>query len=162
SLTRLSFFHDVEVHVRFLIALPLLIGAEVLVHLRIRALVARFVDWRSVLPQNLLPFPPAVPSALKVPNFLPLAVGLILFVHTLGLWVWHSRISIDVPTWYALPGGRWQLTPAGVWYVFISIPILQFILLRWYVRFFIWYRFLWQVSKIDLNLIPTHPDRAAG
>ena len=56
SLTRLSFFHDVEVHVRFLIALPLLIGAEVLVHLRIRALVARFVDWRIVLPQNLLPF----------------------------------------------------------------------------------------------------------
>jgi hypothetical protein len=30
------------------------------------------------------------------------------------------------------------------------------------VRFFIWFRFLWQVSKIDLNLIPTHPDRAAG
>jgi hypothetical protein len=46
--------------------------------------------------------------------------------------------------------------------VFISIPILQFILLRWYVRFFIWFRFLWQVSKIELNLIPTHPDRAAG
>src|SRR5262249_58405636 len=45
---------------------------------------------------------------------------------------------------------------------FISIPVLQFILLRWYFRFFIWFRFLWQVSRIDLNLIPTHPDRAAG
>jgi hypothetical protein len=32
----------------------------------------------------------------------------------------------------------------------------------WHVRFFIWYRFLWQVSKIPLNLIPTHPDRAGG
>jgi hypothetical protein len=30
------------------------------------------------------------------------------------------------------------------------------------VRFFIWYRFLWQVSKIPLNLVPTHPDRAGG
>ena len=28
---RLSFFHDVEVHVRFLIALPVLIGAELIV-----------------------------------------------------------------------------------------------------------------------------------
>lgn len=35
-------------------------------------------------------------------------------------------------------------------------------LLRWYVRFFIWYRFLWQVSRIPLDLIPTHPDRAGG
>jgi len=30
------------------------------------------------------------------------------------------------------------------------------------LRFFIWYRFLWQVSRIKLNLISTHPDRAAG
>src|ERR1700743_1788913 len=58
--------------------------------------------------------------------------------------------------------GRWPLTPAGLWYVFVSIPILQFILLRWYVRLFIWFRFLWQVSRINLNLIPTHPDRCAG
>jgi hypothetical protein len=61
-----------------------------------------------------------------------------------------------------MPGGRWHLTPAGIWYVFLSIPTLQFILLRWYVRLFIWYRFLWQVSRIDLNLIATHPDRAGG
>jgi hypothetical protein len=61
-----------------------------------------------------------------------------------------------------MPGGRWHLTPAGFWYVFISIPILQFIFLRWYLRFFIWYRFLWQLSRIDLHLVPTHPDRCAG
>jgi hypothetical protein len=39
---------------------------------------------------------------------------------------------------------------------------LQFLLLRWYYRLFIWFRFLWQVSRIDLNLISTHPDRCAG
>src|SRR5215472_11448458 len=33
---RVSFFHDVEVHVRFLVALPVLIAAELIVHLRIR------------------------------------------------------------------------------------------------------------------------------
>jgi len=34
--------------------------------------------------------------------------------------------------------------------------------MRWYLRFVVWYRFLWQVSRIDLNLVPTHPDRCAG
>jgi len=46
--------------------------------------------------------------------------------------------------------------------VFVSIPVVQFILLRWYLRFFIWFRFLWHVSRINLNLISTHPDRCAG
>jgi hypothetical protein len=61
-----------------------------------------------------------------------------------------------------MPGGRWHLTPAGYWYVFVSIPILQFLLLRWYVRFFIWYRFLWHVSRLNLHLVPIHPDHCAG
>ena len=47
-------------------------------------------------------------------------------------------------------------------YAFVSIPIYQFIFLRWYFRLFIWFRFLWQVSRLDFRLIPTHPDRAGG
>jgi hypothetical protein len=42
------------------------------------------------------------------------------------------------------------------------MPVFQFLMVRWYFRFFIWARFLWQVSRIDLNLEPTHPDGTAG
>jgi hypothetical protein len=42
------------------------------------------------------------------------------------------------------------------------MPVFQFLMLRWYFRLFIWARFLWQVSRIDLNLEPTHPDGTAG
>jgi hypothetical protein len=44
----------------------------------------------------------------------------------------------------------------------VSLPIFQFLLVRWYYRIVIWARFLWQVSRIDLSLIPTHPDRVGG
>jgi len=159
---RLSFFHDVEVHVRFLIALPVLIVAELVVHSRIRPVVSRFVERRIVLPQDLPRFDAAIGSATRLRNSVPFELGLLFVIYTVGLWLWNSRVGITLPTWYALPGDRWNLTPAGYWYVFVSIPILQFILLRWYLRFFIWFRFLWQVSRIHLNLIPTHPDRCAG
>jgi hypothetical protein len=162
SVSRLSFFHDVEVHVRFLVALPVLIGAELLVHSRMRPVVRRFVERRIVLPQDLPRFDNAIASAVRLRNSIPAEVGLLLCVYTFGLWLWNSRIAVDAATWYAMPGGRWHLTPAGFWYVFVSIPILQFILLRWYMRLFIWFRFLWQVSRMDLNLISTHPDRCAG
>ena len=162
SAGRLAFLRDIEVHARFLVALPAFIVAELLVHLRMLPVARRFVERRIIVLEDLPRFYRAVESAFRLRNSMPLEVGLFIAVYTFGLWFWHNRFGIEAATWYAMPGGRWNLTAAGVWYVFISIPILQFMLLRWYVRFLIWYRFLWQVSRIPLDLIPTHPDRAGG
>src|SRR5215469_7907835 len=159
---RLDFLRDIEVHARFLVALPAFIAAELIVHARMLPVARRFVERRIIMLDDLPRFYRAVESAFGLRNSIPLELGLFVAVYTFGLLFWHRRFGIEVATWYAMPGGRWNLTPAGVWYVFISIPILQFILLRWYVRFLIWYRFLWQVSRIPLDLIPTHPDRSGG
>jgi hypothetical protein len=57
---------------------------------------------------------------------------------------------------------RLHLTWAGDWYAFVSIPIFQFILLRWYMRLVLWFWLLWKFSKLNLNLSAAHPDRAGG
>ena len=59
-------------------------------------------------------------------------------------------------------GDGTRLTLAGAWYGYVSLPLFQFLLCRWYYRLFIWSRLLWQVSRIELNLVPTHPDRVGG
>jgi hypothetical protein len=157
-----SFVRDVEVHARFLVALPVLIFGELIVHSRLTPAVRRFVERRIVTPEDLPRFDRAIESAVRLRNSVVLEVALIVLVYTVGLWLWGNRIGINSATWYADPGGRWHLTAAGYWYVFVSIPIVQFVLLRWYVRLFIWFRFLWQVSRLNLHLVPTHPDRCAG
>jgi hypothetical protein len=162
SIGRLSFFHDIEVHARFLVALPILIGAELIVHSRIRAVMRRFIEWRMVLPEDMSVFNNAINSAIRVRNSLSVELALVAAVYTLGLWLWSGRNELGLATWYSLPGSRWNLTAGGYWYVLVSLPVFQFILLRWYVRLFIWFRFLWQVNRIELNLIPTHPDRCGG
>jgi hypothetical protein len=53
-------------------------------------------------------------------------------------------------------------TLAGWWYLLVGIPFFQFLLARWLWRFLIWSHFLWNLSKMDLRLVPTHPDLAAG
>jgi hypothetical protein len=159
---RVSFFHDIEVHARFLVALPILIAAELLVNSRIRPAVRRFIEWRIVLPEHRPAFRKAIDSALKIRNSVLVELALIAVVYTVGLLVWNSRAELGLVTWYVLPGSRWNLTLAGYWYVFVSLPLFQFILLRWYVRLLIWFRFLWQVNQIELNLVPTHPDRCGG
>src|SRR5271157_5548835 len=160
---KLSFLHDIEAHVRLLVALPVLIAAELIVHSRIRPVVKAFLTRRIVLQRDVPRFLAAIDSAARLRDSVPLELGLLLLVFTVGQWLWRSQIALGASTWYAIPqGNHLQLTAAGYWYAFVSIPIFQFILLRWYLRFFIWFRFLWQVSRLNLHLIATHPDRAGG
>jgi hypothetical protein len=116
----LSFLRDFEVHIRFLIALPALIAAELIVHSRIRPLVHCFVKRRIVSPDDLPGFDSAIESAIRLRNSISVEIALVILVYTFGLWLWNSRVAIESATWYAMPGGCWHLTPAGFWYVFVS------------------------------------------
>jgi len=161
--SQVAFFHDVEVHVRFLLALPLLLVAELVVHQRIKPIVRQFIE-RGIIPtQTRQRFEAIIVSAMRLRNSMPIEVLLIILVLTVGHYLWSSQIILDATTWYAtLVDGQRRFTQAGYWYAYISIPIFQFLLLRWYFRIIIWVRFLWQVSRLDLHLLPTHPDRAGG
>jgi hypothetical protein len=159
----LPFARDVEANVRLLVALPVLILAEVVVHRRIRAAVNAFLTRRIVVQADVPRFVAAIRDATSLRNSIPLELGLLALVYTIGLWLWRSQIALGTSTWYATSqGGGLQLTLPGYWYAFVSIPVFQFILLRWYLRLVIWFRFLWHVSRLDLQLIATHPDRAGG
>jgi hypothetical protein len=159
----LPFLHDIETQIRFLIALPVLIFAELIVHVRLRPVVQNFVKRNIVVTEEMPKFHAAIDSATRLRNSIPLEVGLVIFVWTVGHWLWRSQIALGTSSWYAIPEGAYlHLTPAGYWNAFVGIPIAQFILLRWYLRLLIWFRFLWQVSRLNLHLIPTHPDRAGG
>lgn len=159
------FLQDVEVHVRFLIAMPLLIVAEIVVHRRMHLVVRQFLE-RNLIPESARErFDSAIASALRLRNSVPAELLLIALVYGVGVFiVWRVYTVLDTSTWHTLPaddrGSR--LSAAGMWYAYVSLPLFQFLLLRWYFRIFIWLRFLWQVSRIDLNLLPIHPDRLGG
>jgi hypothetical protein len=92
-----------------------------------------------------------------------LEFGVLLFTFTGGLWIWRHEVALGAATWYAHPDRTGlHLTLAGNWYCFVSIPLFQFILFRWYLRLIIWFQFLWRVSRLNLRLLPAHPDRAGG
>jgi hypothetical protein len=158
------FLKDIELHIRFLLALPLLIIAELVVHERMRMVVHTFRA-RNLIPESELPrFEAAIDAAFRLRNSLGVELGLFAFVYVVGVQVlWRNFIALNAATWYATPNGNGTtLTIAGIWFGYVSLPIFQFLLCRWYFRIFVWARFLWQVSKIRLALVPTHPDRLGG
>lgn len=161
---RVPFLMDIEVHVRLLAALPLLIVAELVVHQRMRPVVRQFVERGLIADESLARFDAARASAVRLRNSVAAEVLLIAFVYLVWVvYVWPHYGALDVTTWSAAPvdGGR-RLSAAGWWFVYVSLPAFLFILFRWYFRLFIWMRFLWQVARCELRLVPTHPDRAGG
>jgi len=159
----IPFFVDLEVHVRFLVVLPLLIFAELIVHQRLRPAVQQFVERRIVSDADMPKFAQAIESTMRLRNSVWIELGMIALVYTAGISIWRSEVAIEAASWYAVPDAAgMHLTPAGWWFVFVSVPISQFILLRWYFRFLLWFQFLFRVSRLDLRLIPTHADRTGG
>ena len=160
----LPFLYDVDTHVRFLVAMPLLILAEMVVHQRIRPTALQFLD-RHLIPDSArAAFDEAIASAMRWRNSVAAEIALMAVVYIVGVgFLWRTQIALIATSWHGAPvNGAWHPSIAGWWLGLVSLPLFQFLLLRWYFRLIIWTRFLWQVSRIQLSLMPTHPDRCGG
>src|SRR5205823_9803500 len=82
---------------------------------------------------------------------------LLLIPVIMGGYYFYNRLGSD--SWYTTDN---TLSWAGYWYVFVSKPLFQFIAFRWYFRIFVWTRFLWHTSRLQLNLVSMHPDKVSG
>ncbi|MBL8008676.1 MAG: hypothetical protein JNJ56_14235 [Ignavibacteria bacterium] len=158
------FLFDLETQIRYLIIIPLLVSAELIVHKRMRTQVSQFLKRKLIPEDETAKFYSALTSSLKLRNSVLAEVILVLFVYIVGVMIiWPKFIALKTNTWYmSVHDGESVLSPAGIWLGYVSIPFFQFLLIRWYYRIFIWIRFLWKVSRIKLNLIPLHPDRLGG
>jgi hypothetical protein len=160
----LPLLRDSETAFRFLVALPLLFWADSVSHEHLGKTVAQF-KVRDLIPHaQLARFDAALRSAARLRDSTLAELVLVGLVFGVGIHiVWRQVTVIPVATWYGTPAADGtMLSLAGMWLIGVSLPLFHFMLLRWYYRLFIWGRLLRQISKLDLALVPTHPDRAGG
>jgi len=158
----LPFVYDFTVAVRFLICVPVLIIAEVVLDARTNAVVKHFVNSGLVRERDYPAYESVVRQVGRLRDSL-LAEALLVVVVIVNVIFFRVEYVGSASTWQVLvsEAGRTR-TLAGWWYLIVSIPFFQFLLWRWLWRFLIWSHFLRNLSKMDLRLIPTHPDLAAG
>jgi hypothetical protein len=160
---KMPFLDDIGVHVRFLVVVPLLIVAELIVQRRIPPLVDNFRLRGLVRPEQSERLAQAIGEASKWRNSIVAEVVLLAIVYAVGiLFTLHRYAALGADAWFGSAPRREGLSSAGLWLVFVSLPLFQFLLLRWYFRLFIWGRFLWRMSRLDLDLNAIHPDKAGG
>jgi hypothetical protein len=160
---RESMLLDFATYARFFLAVPLLVLAEVIVGPRLATAGLGFIRGGFVRQEDLSAFSAAVGRVARRREALApelIMIGIALF----GAWY------LSVEQWYAGNTSTWKslalpyggMSLAGPWHQFVALPFLQFLLLRWLWRLTIWTCFLYEMSRLDLNLIATHADQAGG
>jgi hypothetical protein len=146
-------------HVRLLVVIPCLFVAEAWAGPRWTTFVDTIVKSRVVRPADHPVLAAAVTRVLRwTDSWLP-------DVACLGLAVLFGVFGPLLQ----LPGSTSTFDPSvgsislsGIWYFIVCITVFRFLLIRWLWRFGVWVFFLWRLTKLDLDLVPTHPDFAGG
>ena len=156
----LPLLRDPEIFIRFLFVVPLLELAEFIVSKSITVQVRHLVA-SGLVPERELPAFDSVKNEVARLRRSVLAEGTMIVLSFALPIVMRVFVGFDVrpSSWERL--GE-VITSAGWWYILVSLPVLFFFLLRWCWVFLLWSRFLFRVSRMDLDLTPTHPDRAGG
>ena len=149
--------YDISVHVRLVIALPLMTRAESLLAEECRAAVTALYDGAFTDPAALDRIVDRT-ERLRSSRLADVAlIVLALLGGQLALWGIVGQAG-------AFHGGAvpTAMTFSRFWYAFFALPVFQFVMFRWFWRWFIWTTLLARVARLPLALHGTHPDRAAG
>jgi hypothetical protein len=158
----LPFLKDYVSHVRFLLIIPMLVFAEGGVDNRLRMVTSQFFK-AGILNADDLPHYQEIKNRVMRLTESVAADTVILVIVAANIFIrWWGR-PVQINMWMfnqGNPGG--SLSWAGDWFFFFSVPIFQFILLRWVWRWMIWVYYFFKISQMPLKLSPAHPDLAGG
>lgn len=158
--SRVPFGHALGSHVRLLVLIPLYFMAEAGFDLRARQVLRALVESRVVPVSQWPTLATALRRACRWSQSPAAETALLLVVVVLAFQGIRAGLPPDVSTWRHDPEGTRTL--AGTWYAFVAIPLFQFLTFRWGLRLVAWGAVLWRLHGLDLQLMPTHPDRAGG
>lgn len=147
------------VQVRCLVAIPLFVLAEGVAHGLTMRLLPHFVHSGLVEPAQRARFLEVLRGVAKLRDrTLPwvLILGVAIAVQTLGPSDNHELVWAEgdpTPTRFGF--GAW-------WFAWVARPVFIALLLGWLWRLILLCVLFRRIARLDLALVPTHPDRAGG
>ena len=158
----IPFIRDFAVNVRFLIALPILILAESRIDDQWRIVVQEFLSSKLVADADVPVFEALLEQSERLRDRILPELLLFVIAFLPSFLVRTEPLMSGISNWHTIGTGAGELTMGGWWFNFVSTPLFHFLLLRWIWRLCLGTLLLWRVSKMNLYLVATHADMAAG
>lgn len=150
------------VHVRCLLAIPLLVIAEIAGELIPQSFVRYFVT-SGLVPDDERPrFVQILRSAERLRDAWPAWATILGIVLLSGMVDRDSTHDHELVWAREDSAGKIGFGFAGWWFLHVMRPLFTALLLVWLWRLAVCAVLLWRISRLSLHLVPTHPDRAGG
>jgi len=160
---QIPFLADLAQYARFLIALPCALALGKFVNPRLRSVLNSFLRGGIVSSKDFARFENAILRATALTNSMIaelVILALVYFYTSLGL---HRDVSTDITSWHrSVNGALLSETLADWWFLCVSMPLFLFAWFLWAWRLGVWAYLLFQISRLELRLVGTHPDRVGG
>lgn len=148
---------------RFLISLPVMVAAPSLINRSLSNVVRYLWDAGIVVGEDRQRFQEAARDASRRSASVGVDVLLLVGAYATALWAAWLLEPEGPSTWFANDlGSGARMTMAGWWYWLVSLPLARYVAFRCIWRVIVWWRFLRRLSRLNLRVVPTHPDRAGG
>src|SRR5690242_10223268 len=122
-----TFLRDFSVYTRFLLGVPLLLMAEVILGPRIAEAAEEFVKSGLLVEKDYQKFDTAVERGLASRDSVTAELILLILAYGVSIAAFRGT-SMNVSSWYVLrSGAHHSLTWAGWWLIAISVPLLEFL-----------------------------------
>jgi hypothetical protein len=157
-----SLLEEVGVHARYLIAAPMLVLAVAWYTPQLDAILRYFIDSGIVDKRDRERFEAAIRSTSRLLQSTTAWLVMIVLAYGLALATVPTHTPDQLPLWAQPIADIPRCSPAGWWHLLISLPLLLGLILGWLWRLVLWARLLWLIARLDLRLVPPHPDRCAG
>ena len=157
-----AFLSDVAAQSRLLVVIPLLIIAEPWMLQRWATLARHFLSAELISSKDEVLFQGAVAAFERRRRLAVAHVILALLVYSMAVAALiHLNVGA-IPTWCSGSQVMNRFSFSGASYLLISLPLMMYLVLRWMWNIFLWSWFLYTVSRMNLRLVPTHPDLMGG
>jgi hypothetical protein len=157
----IPFLLDYATNIRFLVTLPILLYAQVVIERRTKEAVTHFVESELVSNEELPAFEEVIHRTLRLRDSRVASVILIVisFVPSLLL---RGLGAEDVTTASWRNPSAAGHSAAWIYASLVSMPVYRILLFRWIFLMGVWATFLWRATRLPLRCVPSHPDGSAG
>jgi hypothetical protein len=145
-----------------LIAVPVLLAGQLLMENIFRRIVLHIGEADLLTPAGMNSLDQTLFTLTRwrdssIPEFV-MVIAIYIHVATMV----HSRIPIALPWALAGPPAAVHLSAAGWYYALVSQLLYQLLLGISLWKWLLWTVFLFRLSKLNMQLVPTHPDKHGG
>ncbi len=153
---------DYPINARMLIGVPVLLVGQVVMESAFRTILLHIREAGLLPPSDTEHMDQTLVRLIRLRDSVVPELLIVVVAFARAIQIMHTHVQLARPWALIGTGADMHLSAAGWYYILGSQVLYQFLLGISLWKWFLWAMFLFKLSQLNLQVVPTHPDRHGG